>query len=162
MDFRPPGSSVYRILQERILEWVAIHFSRGHSSPRGEPTFLLFPTLPGGFFTTSATWEAPFSTTVVEWQQVRVKWIWNQNLELLFQINALSDCILSLLLLSSQQRFEAMNQSYSSVTTQNFIKQTAKRTLQEMRAGQPWKSLANSSWLPLFIIFPSSPEACFM
>ena len=147
MDFRPPGSSVYRILQERILEWVAIHFSRGHSSPRGEPAFLLFPTLPGGFFTTSATWEAPFSTTVVEWQQVRVKWIWNQNLELLFQINALSDCILSLLLLSSQQRFEAMNQSYSSVTTQNFIKQTAGSTLLRCDSGPTLKE-----WLLLLIL----------
>ena len=34
--------------------------------PGVEPAFLLFPTLPGGFFTTSVTWEAPFSTTVVE------------------------------------------------------------------------------------------------
>ena len=29
-----PGSSVHRILQERILEWVAIPFSRGSSQPR--------------------------------------------------------------------------------------------------------------------------------
>ena len=29
MDCRPPGSSVHRILQARILEWVAISFSRG-------------------------------------------------------------------------------------------------------------------------------------
>ena len=28
MDFSPPGSSVYVILQARILEWVAIPFSR--------------------------------------------------------------------------------------------------------------------------------------
>ena len=27
MDSRPPGSSVHRILQARILEWVAISFS---------------------------------------------------------------------------------------------------------------------------------------
>ena len=31
----PPGSSVHGILQARILEWVAIHFSRGSSRPRG-------------------------------------------------------------------------------------------------------------------------------
>ena len=31
MDCSPPGSSVHRILQERILEWVAIPFSRGSS-----------------------------------------------------------------------------------------------------------------------------------
>ena len=28
MDCSPPGSSVHRILQARILEWVAIPFSR--------------------------------------------------------------------------------------------------------------------------------------
>ena len=31
MDCSPPGSSVYRILQARVLEWVAIFFSRGSS-----------------------------------------------------------------------------------------------------------------------------------
>ena len=30
----PPASSVYGILQVRILEWVAISFSRGSSQPR--------------------------------------------------------------------------------------------------------------------------------
>ena len=34
MDCSPPGSSVYGILQARILEWVAIPFSRGLSQPR--------------------------------------------------------------------------------------------------------------------------------
>ena len=31
MDFSPPGSSVHEISQARILEWVAIPFSRGSS-----------------------------------------------------------------------------------------------------------------------------------
>ena len=30
----PPGSSVHGILQARILEWVAMSFSRGSSQPR--------------------------------------------------------------------------------------------------------------------------------
>ena len=34
MDCSPPGSSVHRILQARILEWVALPFSRGSSLPR--------------------------------------------------------------------------------------------------------------------------------
>ena len=34
MDYSPPGSSVYGILQARILGWVAIPFSRRSSSPR--------------------------------------------------------------------------------------------------------------------------------
>ena len=34
MDSSLPGSSVHGILQARILEWVAIAFSRGSSQPR--------------------------------------------------------------------------------------------------------------------------------
>ena len=34
MDCGPPGSSVHGLLQARILEWVAIPFSRGSSRPR--------------------------------------------------------------------------------------------------------------------------------
>ena len=34
MDSSPPASSVHGILQARILEWVAIPFSRGSSQPR--------------------------------------------------------------------------------------------------------------------------------
>ena len=34
IDGSPPGSSIPRILQARILEWVAISFSRGSSQPR--------------------------------------------------------------------------------------------------------------------------------
>ena len=36
MDCSPPGSSVHEILQARILEWVAIPFSRGSSRPRDQ------------------------------------------------------------------------------------------------------------------------------
>ena len=34
MDYSPPGSSVHGIFQARILEWVAISFSRASSRPR--------------------------------------------------------------------------------------------------------------------------------
>ena len=34
VDCSPPGSSIHGILQARILEWVAISFSRGSSWPR--------------------------------------------------------------------------------------------------------------------------------
>ena len=34
MDCSLPGSSVHGILQARMLEWVAIFFSGGSSSPR--------------------------------------------------------------------------------------------------------------------------------
>ena len=36
MDCIPPGSSVHEIFQARILEWLAISFSRGYSQPRDQ------------------------------------------------------------------------------------------------------------------------------
>ena len=36
MDCRPPGSSLHGIFQARILEWVAISFSKGSSQPRDQ------------------------------------------------------------------------------------------------------------------------------
>ena len=36
VDWSPPGSSVYGIFQARVLEWVAISFSRGSSRPRDQ------------------------------------------------------------------------------------------------------------------------------
>ena len=58
MDCSLPGSSVHGISQARILEWVAISFSRDLPDPEIEPMSLMSPALAGGFFTTSATWEA--------------------------------------------------------------------------------------------------------
>ena len=55
LDCSPPGSSVHGILQARILERVAMPSSRGSSPPR-DPTQA--PRIAGGFFTTSAMWEA--------------------------------------------------------------------------------------------------------
>ena len=37
MDCSPPGSSGHGILQARILEWIAILFSRGLTDPGIEP-----------------------------------------------------------------------------------------------------------------------------
>ena len=36
VDCSPPGSSIHRILQARVLEWVASSFSRGSSQPRDQ------------------------------------------------------------------------------------------------------------------------------
>ena len=50
------------ILQARILEWVAMPSSRGSSQPRDWTSIssisCIGDALAGGFFTTSATWEA--------------------------------------------------------------------------------------------------------
>ena len=58
MDCSPPGSSVHRILQARILEWVAMPSSRGSSRPRDQIRISVSPALAGGSPTTSATWQA--------------------------------------------------------------------------------------------------------
>ena len=55
MDCSPPGSSVHGILQARILEWVAIPFSRGSSQPRDGTQVSC---IAGRFFTIWATREA--------------------------------------------------------------------------------------------------------
>ena len=54
-----PGSSVRGILQARILEWVAVTFSRGSSWRRDWTRVSCVSCMTGRFFTTSATWEAP-------------------------------------------------------------------------------------------------------
>ena len=55
LDCSPPGSSVHRILQARILEWVAILFSRGSSQPKDRTQVS---HIAGRFFTIWATREA--------------------------------------------------------------------------------------------------------
>ena len=48
MDYSLPGSTVHGISQAKILEWVAISFSRGSSPSKVEPEY---PALAGRFFT---------------------------------------------------------------------------------------------------------------
>ena len=56
----PMGYTIHRILQARILEWVAFSFSRGSSQPRNQTQVS---RIKGGFFTSWATREAfPFVT----------------------------------------------------------------------------------------------------
>ena len=57
LDCSPPGSSVHEIFQARILEWVAISFSRGSSLPRDRKVSCTA----GRFFTDRATREALWS-----------------------------------------------------------------------------------------------------
>ena len=53
MDCSPPGSSFHRIFQARVLEWVAIYYSRGFSHPGSESASLVCLALPDGFFITA-------------------------------------------------------------------------------------------------------------
>jgi len=59
MDYSLPGSSVHRIFQARILEWVAISFSRGSSRPRDQ-TQVSYAA--GGFFTTELPEKSSITT----------------------------------------------------------------------------------------------------
>ena len=54
-----PGSSVHGILQARVLEWVAISFSRGSSQPRN---WTLVSCIAGRFFTNWNTQSVQFSS----------------------------------------------------------------------------------------------------
>ena len=58
MNCSLPGSSVQGILQARILEWVACPPPGDLPNPGTEPSPLMSFALAGGFFTTSAIWEA--------------------------------------------------------------------------------------------------------
>ena len=61
VDCSLPGSSVDGILQARMLEWVAISFSRGPSQPRDQTRVSI---LAGRCFNFWATREAPRNTLV--------------------------------------------------------------------------------------------------
>ena len=55
MDCSLPGSSIHGIFQARVLEWVAIFFSRGSSQPRDQTQVS---HIAGKHFTIWATREA--------------------------------------------------------------------------------------------------------
>ena len=71
VDCSLPGSSVHGILQSRILEWVAIHFSRGSSWPTDRTPVSC---IAGRFFTTWATRDAPLREGIT--LQI---WLWKDS-----------------------------------------------------------------------------------
>ena len=56
MDYSSSGPSVHGFSQARVLEWVAIFFSRGSSRHRDQ---AVSPALAGGFFTTEPPGKPP-------------------------------------------------------------------------------------------------------
>ena len=74
-DRSPPSSSVHGILQTRILEWVAKLSSKGSSCSRIEPASLVSAEFVGGFFTSSATWEAPCPFQLSSVQSLSHVWL---------------------------------------------------------------------------------------
>ena len=59
MNCSSPGTSVHGLLQAGILEWVACPSPGDLPNPEIKLMSLMSPALAGGFFTTSATCEAP-------------------------------------------------------------------------------------------------------
>ena len=59
MDCSLPDSSIHGIFQARILEQVAISYSRGSSCPGIEPASPASPASAGGFFTTDHLGSPP-------------------------------------------------------------------------------------------------------
>ena len=73
VNYSPPGSSVHGVLQARILEWVAISFSRGSSPPRDRTQVS---HIAGRGFNLWATREAPSNNQDRE----RGHWFWETSL----------------------------------------------------------------------------------
>ena len=74
-----PGCSVHGILQARILEWVAIPFSRGSSQPKD---WIQVSCLAGRFFTIWASREAHVTqvyTKTMHSRQTNKRWQWCLN-----------------------------------------------------------------------------------
>ena len=65
MDYSLPGSSVHGILQERILEWISIPFSRASSGPRIE---LGSPALQADYLPSEPTYVSQFQAANVKLQ----------------------------------------------------------------------------------------------
>ena len=83
MDCSPPGSSVREILQARLLEWVAIFFSRGSSRPRD---WIWVFCIAGRFFTIWVTSEAHLNI-VLKCQDKKPRNIQDRNWQVWNDIN---------------------------------------------------------------------------
>ena len=68
VDYNLSGSSVHGIFQARVLQWIAISFSRGSSQPRNQSRVSC---IAGRCFTIWATREAPCS--MVDWIQISMQ-----------------------------------------------------------------------------------------
>ena len=75
MDCHPPGSSVHGILQARILEWVAMPFSRGSSQTR-DRTWVSHGSSPLGIIA-SAPWPRAHHLSCVPASPWRPYWSWS-------------------------------------------------------------------------------------
>ena len=66
MDCSIPGSSVHRIFQARVLEWVAISFSRESSQPRDQTQVSCILYIDRQILYHCATWETQLQHFLIE------------------------------------------------------------------------------------------------
>ena len=89
MDCSPPDSSVHRISQARILQWLAISFSRGSSRSRDWTHVFCIGR---HILYHCVTWETRLATTAVpavklsSWQHIVAEWWQGSGLSLLIRL----------------------------------------------------------------------------
>ena len=79
MDCNLPASSLHGILQARVLEWVAISFSRGSSRPRDQIRVSLIPGRHFNLWATREAWNGCKRTVVRTFLSVDLLWDCNEN-----------------------------------------------------------------------------------
>ena len=90
------ASSVHRILQSRVLEWVAISSSRGSSQSRVELVSLTSLKLAGSFFSTNATTWVQISALLLVILMILDNWLTYLGFGFLsHKIGTANICILS-------------------------------------------------------------------
>ena len=110
MGYSPPGSSVHGILQARILEWVAIPFSRKTSQPRD---WTEFSHTAGRFFTVGH--QETYSEGYRKCSGYR-----KEKLEMLFSISILSTAFVYLFL--TNNLFDYTYNIYEDIIFIHYIK----------------------------------------
>ena len=90
MDCSPSGSSVHRILQARILEWVAMPSSRGSSQPRNRTHISGVSCIAGRFFTHCHLGSPLYHKIILE--EVQFNWLIEVDINFLFIANRFVSC----------------------------------------------------------------------
>ena len=74
-DRSPPGSSVHGIAHARILQWVAIFYSRGSSQPRDQIYVSCISCIGQPVLYHCATWEAPWEMHMSNGKSSMLSWL---------------------------------------------------------------------------------------
>ena len=88
----PPGSSVHGIFQARILEWIAISYSRGSSQPRDQTHVSCISRIGRQILYCHTSWEAPFNNCnlhkIREWIRPRQPLLGSLKYERIFSLTS--------------------------------------------------------------------------